>query len=1136
MKFIIVLIFILIILIALYLNNKKVRELEEEQRIQAELKRIENQKQLEELNKKQIKDLFQPLQEILVFNDDFDSIKNKDNYLSNYDVFNFTAKFNSLYTEIKAKEYRHLPKFESEINLIDKFLREYSSISDIIRLRNYKFIENELKISNELLSNIEGKSLDNQQRRAIVINEDNNLIIAGAGSGKTTTIAGKVKYLTNRQNVKPEQILLLSFTRKSAEEMTERIQQKMNIPIPCTTFHKLGLDIIAEARNEKPSIYDSKGKTHLEILASFLKNAKLNEHYFNDLVNFLAYHLKPYKDIHDFNSDAEHNNYLKEQKLEGYKMIEKITAEGDKIKYRERFKSQEEVLIANFLFRNNIEYRYADGYQYKTASKTFGQYKPDFYLPKYEIYIEHFGIDENGKVPNFFKGDAEKSGQQKYTEGIEWKRNEHENNGTTLIESYSWEQNKGLLLSNLQNKLEKLGVFFNPMSDDELWDYIEKNTPEDIDLFTQLLNTFLVLFKSNNEKIGTLLNKAKQEENQRAELFLKLFNQIYINYESYLKEQNEIDFSDMINIATKSIQENKFISNYKYIIIDEFQDISQSRFQLIKAFLDQQPDTKLFCVGDDWQSIYRFAGSDIGVFTGFSEYFKTSTLSGFERATTISYIENTYRFDDKLIELSSNFILKNTNQMKKSLKSNKQSNDKPITIHRYNDVERKGKYTYQALNNVLEILNEKEKNSGISILLLGRYDFERKIVEDSPNITKQYNDRDKRYDYTYKGNKKHAINFLTVHTSKGLEADYVVILNGNSGTYGFPSEISDDPLLNFLLSKADQFPNGEERRLFYVALTRAKKHVHVLSSTGNPSKFVSEIEVNEPISTLKCEWCDNGELIERKGPYGHFYACNNTHYCNYTRKIEATDFDKIADEYSDKNDHENAIKYFQKSLGIVKDNAKTYFNLARSFENASQYEKALECYNSSIAHDGKDAYAYYWRASVLFELELYEDAIIDWVRFDNEKSGSSNVHYWIAKSYYNIEQYGNAISYLDKALILNDTAIDCIELKNKCVEKFKIELISKETVLNSNDINDIKNMLQLAIENDLNVKFNYHKSVQFDGGIQSLRTIKPSKLETVGNSLCIDGYCYMRKEDRTFNIERISHLIINPKKVDFWSE
>lgn len=1123
----IIVIILIVLLIAFYLLYKNEQNKKQ--------KRLEELLRKEEQIKKEKDELSSILSQIEIFNLEYKKFLKSDKFISNYDLYIFKEIYDSLFNEYKTKKYSHLPDYHTQIVILDNFSKDYSNLKAKIELRNNEFIKTELLENEELLSNIEGKSLDLQQRNAILIDQDNSLIIAGAGSGKTTTIAGKVKYLTQKLGIKENEILLISFTRKSADEMIERIQDKMNISLPVKTFHKLGLDIIAETNNEKPSIFSLSQKETLEFLASIIKNAKSNKEYFKKIVDFFTYYLKPYKDIDDFKSDSEHNNYLKEQKFEGYKITEKKRVDGSIIKYRERFKSQEEVLIANFLFRNNIQYEYEEKYKYKTASKNFGQYKPDFYLPEYEIYIEHFGINENGNVPDWFKGDDLQSAQEKYTNGITWKRNEHIDKGSILIETYSWEQKKGILTSNLQKKLEEKNVIFNPISDEQLWDYIFENTPEDIDVFTQLINTFLVLFKSNNETIINLEKKAKKDSDKRALLFLEIFKPILDNYENFLIESNEIDFSDMINLATEIINNNQFISPYKYIIIDEFQDISISRYQLIKALLNQNPSTKLFCVGDDWQSIYRFAGSDIGIFTNFNKLFKSSSLNGFERNTQISYIENTYRFDNQIIELSGNFILKNPNQITKTLKSNKQSNEKPFFIHSYIDPEKNGKNIENALHKVLKEISSKEKDNESSVLLLGRYDFEKRNLE-NPFISRKFNNKLNRYEYCFLDNKNIKIEFLTVHKSKGLESDYVVILNGNSGTFGFPSEINDDPLLNFLLSKADQFPNGEERRLFYVALTRAKKQIHILSNSEFPSKFISEIDKNETVTKLKCDWCDNGKLIERNGPFGYFYACNNVHYCNFTRKIESGDLNEIGVKHYKNEDFDNAIKYFQKSLELESLNPSINYNLARTFESIKKFDEALQYYNIAIQNNYKDSFVYFKRGMCLYNLEKFDESINDFLYLNNFYPNDKSVNLMLSMAYYKTDRMLEALYYIDKEIELDSTNKRAIDTKKRYLDFLRKSYSSKEVKISSFEINEIKEHIDLAINFDLNIKFNYHKSEQFDGGLQSLRTIKPIEFSNVGNSLCLVGFCYMRKENRTFNIDRIANLIINPSVIEYWSE
>jgi DNA helicase-4 len=1129
---------ILIIVALLIVNNKKKLRLkkEEEERlsIAKEKKRLE---ELALLHDKQRKELVPFLTKIDEFNELFDKFKSQPKYISNFDIFNFKKETLHYYNAFKYKAYRHLPDFETSIKKINSFKYTYEIIESILNSHNENFIDSEMKNTDSLLSDVEGKSLDTQQRKAVIIDEDNQLVIAGAGSGKTTTIAGKVKYLTTVKNINPQSILLISFTRKAADEMRDRIYNKMDIDIPVKTFNKLGLDIIAQVNDLKPSIYEANGKSHLERISSFVDHSKENVQYYNLLIDFISYYLKPYKDIAGFETDAEHNNYLNEQKLEGYKMVKKVTSKGVNITYRERLKSQEEVLIANFLFRNGVNYEYEEKYPYKTASKEFGQYKPDFYLPDYNVYIEHFGVDENWNVPGWFNGKDGKSAKEVYNEGIKWKRQEHNKNSTTLVESYSWQQKKGILLSELQKNLEDVGVVFNPMSNDKLWLYLKENASKDINDFTQLLDTFLVLLKSNNEDISSLQKKSLKEENVRAIKFLELFEPIYHSYQEYLSEKEEIDFSDMINNATTLIQDNLYQSPYDYIIIDEYQDISNARFQLIKSLLDQKPSTKLFCVGDDWQSIYRFAGSDIGLFTNFEEHFKSSSVANYSRVTQTSFIEYTYRFDNQLIGLSSNFILKNPNQISKKLKSHHKSEEVPYSIFKHSDPDRKGKNLHLALRYALVDIAKKSKNNNSSVLLLGRYDFERKSFVNGSFLVETYNERKKQFEYRCNEFPNLKIRFLTAHRSKGLEDDYVIITNCSSGTYGFPSEISDDPLLNFLLSKADQFPNGEERRLFYVAMTRAKKHVSFLVNNDYTSKFIDEIEANEKITALQCDWCDNGKLIERNGKYGYFYSCNNSHYCNYSRKITANDFKILADEYYKKEDFILAIEYFEKYLSLQEGNSNSYYCLGRSYEQKSDLKNALISYEKAIAKDSSNAYAHYWCGSVQFDLNNYNKAVENWLTFNKLKPNSNSVNYWLAQAYFKSRRFYKGLNYINIELKENPTNSDAQSLKKQHTVALQKRYTTKEVNINSSDLDTIKGYIKLAVDFDVNVKFNYHKSQQFEGGVQSLRTIKPKGFKVIGqhNSVCVFGYCYMRKEERTFNLARVSDLKINPNEIEFWS-
>ena len=250
------------------------------------------------------------------------------------------------------------------------------------------------------------------------------------------------------------------------------------------------------------------------------------------------------------------------------------------------------------------------------------------------------------------------------------------------------------------------------------------------------------------------------------------------------------------------------------ILVDEFQDISIDRYLFLLALRNGTPPAKLYCVGDDWQSIYRFSGSDMALFNRFADYFGP---------TEINRIETTYRFGNPLIELSSRFIQRNKTQISKH-------------IHPYsNNIKTELQFYSYYPNNYCSIIAQLVSSipNDKSIFLLGRYSFD---DIDLSSTYKSISEGDKKY-YIINNRK---IEFLTVHKSKGLEADYVIILQCNKGTYGFPSQISDNPVLDYVLTKSDQFPYGEERRLFYVAITRAKVKTMVLYNQRFPSLFVDE--------------------------------------------------------------------------------------------------------------------------------------------------------------------------------------------------------------------------------------------------------------------------------------------------------
>ncbi len=360
-------------------------------------------------------------------------------------------------------------------------------------------------------------------------------------------------------------------------------------------------------------------------------------------------------------------------------------------------------------------------------------------------------------------------------------------------------------------------------------------------------------------------------ETGRNTVLVDLIAPIYDSYVETLKRNSEIDFNDMINDAARMIRAGKYVNPYKYVIVDEYQDISKSRFNLLKA-LRKSADYALFCVGDDWQSIYRFAGSDMDYILNFAKYWGP---------TEYSKIETTYRFTDSLIDISGRFVMRNPSQIKKAIRGI------PSKLG-FAMGEIKGYNEELAIKFMLNRLRELPTNS--TVFFLGRYTFDSRLLSDCKDLECRYDQATQEAKVVFPERKDLKMQFLTAHKSKGLQADYVFIINNRERGMGFPSKIQDDPLVDCLLEGKESFPFAEERRLFYVALTRAKVKSFLVAVNGNESAFASEMEQQYADELKKeaftCPWC-GGYLQKKTGPYGEFYGCSNYQStgCSFKRKI-----------------------------------------------------------------------------------------------------------------------------------------------------------------------------------------------------------------------------------------------------------
>lgn len=711
------------------------------------------------------------------------------------------------YTFLKLNKVDEIFTTKSDFESIKRFINIYNSY-DEIEVYNKDYINKEKEQYKDIFDDINGISLDDNQREVIIKDEINHLVVAGAGCGKTTLISGKVMYLLKRYNVSPEEILLISYSNKAVDEMNKRLSQYKNLEnIKISTIHKLGKNIISKVQNGQNCVADLENVKNSvkDIFNFYMEN---NQEFKNKIVEFYSRYYYSIDNI-GFENEKQFLKYLRENN--------KIkTIRGETVR------SFEELDIANFLYVNGIEYRYEQSYKYDK------NYKPDFYLPRYDVYIEHFGVDKDKKAPNFFKD------PENYEIFMKDKIEKHKFYGTKLIETYSSMKKDGILLEGLEKALKLYNVKFNKLTNDQIVRQI-KQTIKYGNLMG-LLCTVLSHVKADKNNYKKLKEQYRKNKNSntytscRENIFIEIFDYIYNAYNVKLNNDSVIDFGDMINLAADYVKENKYQHKYKYIIIDEIQDISNATYRLIKYLLENNKSCRLFCVGDDWQSVYRFSGSNINLFYNFENLFKD---------TYVSYMTNTYRFDKSLVDISNEFIMLDKSNLDK----------KVVSYKKYLSGEQ-CEFTTNIIKTLDEI-GEKEDYKRVSVYILGRYRDDRDKLKNEKNIYLSVYPND---NIVYKKNRNLEIKFLTVHKAKGMEADYVIILNcevsnKNNKMKGFPTNIQDDPILDIILPKSNKNEayanqNSEERRLFYVAMTRAKKQVflYIPKEIKNRSIYVKEIK------------------------------------------------------------------------------------------------------------------------------------------------------------------------------------------------------------------------------------------------------------------------------------------------------
>ncbi|NVK40528.1 MAG: UvrD-helicase domain-containing protein [Oceanospirillaceae bacterium] len=548
-----------------------------------------------------------------------------------------------------------LDRFQEPQTSTDPLLQRLSLIArgDPSLLARYRehFVDDQRRRHRRLFDAVESQALTEAQQRACIIDDDRNLVLAGAGSGKTSTLIARTAYLVASGQSRPEEILLLAYGRDAAREMRERLQQRLGIDVTATTFHALGQRIISAADGQRPSI---------SALAS-----------------------------------------------EGRALDRWVAA-------------QLESMLDDPQFRRD--------------------------LADYCLHFRRPAVDLSG-------GDGRES---------------------------------------LRSLLSQTRV---------------------LDSLGSLLAQALRRYRAAALDEGALESRiANSPAPEHARATLKLLQPLLERYRRELAERGEIDFDDMIRRAREQLLVGRFRSPWRFILVDEFQDLSAPRAALIQALLGAVPDASLFAVGDDWQSIYRFGGSDLRLTTRFDECFAPASISALDR---------TFRFNDRIHAVASRFILRNPSQLPKTLETQTRSDAHAVTLIGHS----RGDEDAVLLPLLADIAAARPQ--GGRVLLLARHRF--RLPEGD------------RLAVLARSCSPLQLEAQTCHAAKGREADVVILLGLDQGTWGFPQGQTEHPLLEALLAPSDRFEHAEERRLFYVALTRARARVYLLCDRVAPSVFAREL-------------------------------------------------------------------------------------------------------------------------------------------------------------------------------------------------------------------------------------------------------------------------------------------------------
>ena len=735
----------------------------------------------------------------------------------------------------------------------DSLYNEVNKIYDLIPIKQETLgayhEDIHLKRRQSFFDSVESNPLTYEQRLGVIRSNDKNMVLAAAGTGKTSVMVAKALDLIDRGLAHPTEILILAYNKAAAKELQERLANKaensgisLKDPPYISTFHALGRQIIREAGI---STYMSIFTEDSIAFATWVTNWLL-EYLSEDpkrFVDFISLFPEPVNPF-NFNTQKEYEQHVRDNEFR--------TLRGELVK------GYQELLIANWLALHRIPYKYEAPYVSKRRIDIGFDYRPDFHILDSTIYIEHFGIDRQGNT----RPDIDKVA---YNDSMRSKRNLHRELKTTLVETFHYDWIEGELETRLEKQLAAVGIVPEKDALEQTLAELLLNLNENkqVASWSKMLIKALQIIRFERLDESAILKTFNNSKISQADKKTRILVDLHNAYVEELKTSNSIDFDDMIIRAIDVINNGQYLPEWKYILVDEFQDISTSRMHFVDSIIDKGPDPSLTVVGDDWQSIYRFNGGKLELTTRFDELVGSHTLT---------MLQKSFRYNNSIADTAGAFIMENPEQYQKLIETHDVVNESQVYLLDYKTDEKDG--LYQRISEIVRKIREEDPEGSIAII--ARYNY---LLEEASEFLKK--------------DKLKGIHFWSFHKSKGLEVDYSILIGLTQGKMGFPNENREDAIPEALLPTVDSYPYSEERRLLYVGITRSKKKCYLIASATSPSDFIveliapkyginvfSETFQERHRSLYKCINCQSGYLRLAKGQYNEYYKCSSDKGCS----------------------------------------------------------------------------------------------------------------------------------------------------------------------------------------------------------------------------------------------------------------